>query len=57
VKAYPVLAQVSSCYSKPKGRYLHYTHPFATQYCYCVRLACVRRAASVRSEPWSNSQV
>ena len=19
----------------------HYTHPFATQYCYCVRLACV----------------
>ena len=37
--------------SKPKGRFPHYTHPFATQYCYCVRLACVRRAASVRSEP------
>ena len=51
VKAYPVLAQVSSCYSKPKGRYPHYTHPFATQYCYCVRLACIKAAASVQSEP------
>ena len=51
VKAYPVLAQVSSCYSRPKGRFPHITHPFATKYCYFVRLACVRRAASVRSEP------
>ena len=51
VKTYPVLAQVSSCYSRPKGRYLHVTHPSATKYCYFVRLACVRRAASVRSEP------
>ena len=57
VKTYPVLAQVSSCYSRPKGRYPHVTHPSATKYCYFVRLACVRRAASVRSEPWSNSQV
>ena len=59
VKAYPVLAQVSSCYSKPKGRYPHYTHPFATHSCdpkvECVRLACVRPAASVRPEPGSNS--
>ena len=51
VRAYPVLAQVSPSYSKPKGRFPHYTHPSATQYCYCVRLACIRRAASVRSEP------
>ena len=51
VKTYPVLAQVSSCYSRPKGRYPHVTHPSATKYCYFVRLACVRRAASVRSEP------
>ena len=50
VKTYPVLAQVSSCYSRPKGRYLHVTHPSATKYCYFVRLACVRRAASVESE-------
>lgn len=33
------------------------THPSATLYCYSVRLACVRPAASVRSEPGSNSQV
>ena len=51
VRAYLVLAQVSPSYSKPKGRFPHYTHPFATKYCYFVRLACVKRAASVRSEP------
>ena len=51
VRAYLVLAQVSSSYSKPKGRFPHYTHPSATKYCYFVRLACVKRAASVRSEP------
>ena len=51
VKTYEVLAQVSSCYSSPMGRYLHVTHPSATKYCYFVRLACIRRAASVRSEP------
>jgi hypothetical protein len=31
------------------------THPFATGYCYPVRLACVKHAASVRPEPGSNS--
>ena len=51
VRAYPVLAQVSPSYSKPKGRFPHYTHQSATKYCYFVRLACVKRAASVRSEP------
>ena len=33
------------------------THPCAALYCYSARLACVRPAASVRSEPGSNSQV
>jgi hypothetical protein len=33
------------------------THPSAARYCYLARLACVRPAASVRSEPGSNSQV
>ncbi len=31
------------------------THPCATEPCGSVRLACVRHAASVRSEPGSNS--
>ena len=51
VRAYLVLAQVSPSYSKPKGRFPHYTHPSATKAEAFVRLACVRRAASVRSEP------
>ncbi len=33
------------------------THPSATPPCEGVRLACVKPAASVRSEPGSNSQV
>ena len=33
------------------------THPSATHSEECVRLACVRPAASVRSEPGSNSQI
>ena len=33
------------------------THPSATLCCHSVRLACVKPAASVRSEPGSNSQV
>ena len=33
------------------------THPSATPRCQGVRLACVKPAASVRSEPGSNSQV
>ena len=45
------------------GRSRCITHPSATrhpQYCYCcaaVRLACVRHAASVQSEPGSNSSL
>ena len=54
---YPVLAQVSLSYSEPKGRFPRVTHPCATRPEGLVRLACVRHAASVRSEPESNSQV
>src|ERR1035437_6917040 len=38
-------------------RFLRVTHPSATRGCPLVRLACVKHAASVRSEPGSNSQV
>ena len=54
---YTVLAQVSLSYSVPKGRFPRVTHPCATKAEAFVRLACVRHAASVRSEPESNSQV
>ena len=40
------------------GRFLRVTHPFATVLVpknILVQLACVRRAASVHSEPESNS--
>ena len=52
-----VLAQVSLSYSLPEGRFPRVTHPCATKPEGFVRLACVRHAASVRSEPGSNSQV
>ena len=54
---HPVLAQISLCYSEPLGRFPRVTHPCATNPEGFVRLACVRHAASVRSEPGSNSQV
>ena len=54
---YPVLAPLSGSYSEPKGRFPRVTHPCATRPEGLVRLACVRHAASVRSEPGSNSQV
>ena len=54
---YTVLAQVSLSYSVPEGRFPRVTHPCATRPEGLVRLACVRHAASVRSEPESNSQV
>ena len=57
---YAVLAQVSLGYSPPEGRLptryspgRHSTHPRRN---FRVRLACVRHAASVDSEPGSNSQ-
>jgi hypothetical protein len=56
-RRYPVLAVISNCYSEPRGRFPRVTHPCATKAEAFVRLACVRHAASVRSEPGSNSQV
>ena len=56
-RLHPVLAVISNCYSEPKGRFPRVTHPCATRPEGLVRLACVRHAASVRSEPGSNSQV
>ena len=52
-----VLAPVSRRYPPPVDRSLRVTHPSATAGCPAVRLACVKHAASVRSEPGSNSQV
>ena len=57
LRHHPVLAVISNCYSEPKGRFPRVTHPCATKAEAFVRLACVRHAASVRSEPESNSQV
>ena len=60
-RAYTVLAVVSNRYSVLIGRFPRVTHPCATlhetEVSLPVRLACVRHAASVRSEPGSNSQV
>ena len=59
-EAYTVLANLSAGYSILKGRLPMYSSPvrhFTTRLPrILVRLACVRRAASVRSEPGSNSQ-
>jgi hypothetical protein len=52
-----VLAIVSHGCPPPGDRYLRVTHPSATAGYPAVRLACVKHAASVRSEPGSNSQV
>ena len=59
--AYPVLAPVSRRYPKPKGRLStcyspvrRFTHPKRG---FHARLACIRHAASVQSEPESNSPV
>src|SRR3569833_2782824 len=53
----PEIAVISNCYSEPLRRFPRVTHPCATRPEGLVRLACVRHAASVRSEPESNSQV
>ena len=60
-RTYAVLAAVSSGYSTPQGKSPRVTHPCASLHRpedrLPLRLACVRPAASVRSEPGSNSQV
>jgi hypothetical protein len=57
MRPYPVSAAVSSRCPEPKGRFPRVTHPCAAPPERGARLACVRRAASVRSEPGSNSQL
>ena len=56
---HPVLAAVSRGCPGARGRFPRVTHPSATERRAearrPVRLACVKRAASVRSEPGSNS--
>jgi hypothetical protein len=55
-----VLAQVSLGYPPRQGKFRCITHPSATLLGvapFRVRLACVRHAASVQSEPGSNSSV
>ena len=58
---YAVLAQVSLGYSPPEGRlptcYSPGRHSTYPRRGFRVRLACVRHAASVDSEPGSNSQL
>ena len=58
---YAVLSSLSECYPPPKGRlptrYSPVRHSTRSRRNFLVRLACVRHAASVRSEPGSNSPV
>ena len=58
---YAVLAHLSMRYSPLKDTFRCITHPFATrrqaEAPAAVRLACVKHAASVQSEPGSNSSV
>ena len=60
-RAYAVLANLSTSYPPRQGTFRCITHPFATRHQAearaAVRLACVRHAASVQSEPGSNSSV
>ena len=59
VEAYPVLAVLSVCYPRHKGRLFTCYSPVRRftqgRSPFHARLACVRPAASVRSEPGSNS--
>ena len=61
LRSYAVLANLSTSYPPQQGTFRCITHPFATRHQDCsraaVRLACVRHAASVQSEPGSNSSV
>ena len=63
LRTYAVLANLSIGYPPLLGTFRCVTHPFATRHprskllCAAVRLACVKHAASVQSEPGSNSSV
>ena len=59
-REYTVLAIISDGYPILPGRFPRITHPSATKRFtrnLFVRLACIRPATSVRSEPGSNSQI
>ena len=60
-RAYAVLAPVSRRYPPLRDTFRCITHPFAARRQGCpraaARLACVKHAASVQSEPGSNSSV
>gem|GEM_PF-4401433 len=60
-RTYAVLANLSTGYPPLQGTFRCITHPFATrrqaEAPAAVRLACVKHAASVQSEPGSNSSV
>ena len=60
-RSYAVLANLSTGCPPLLGTFRYITHPFATRHQGCphaaVRLACVKHAASVQSEPGSNSSV
>ena len=60
-RSYAVLIRLSPSYPPLLGTFRCITHPFATRRQGCprvtVRLACVKHAASVQSEPGSNSSV
>ncbi|AQT64820.1 hypothetical protein B0W01_13825 [Serratia marcescens] len=57
LRRYAVLATVSSSYPPPSGSFPDITHPSAARHpgsklpCATARLACVKPAASVQSEP------
>ena len=63
LRAHAVLAYVSIRYPPRLGRFPCIPHPSATRHpgsklpCAAVRLACIRPAASVHSEPGSNSSL
>lgn len=61
LRAYAVLIRLSPGYPPLQDTFRCITHPFATrrqaEARAAVRLACVRHAASVQSEPGSNSSV
>jgi hypothetical protein len=60
-RGHAVLASLSTGYPPQQDTFRCITHPFATRHQGCpraaVRLACVKHAASVQSEPGSNSSV
>src|SRR4029079_12232032 len=61
LRAYAVLAPLSRRYPPLRDTFRCITHPFAARRQGCpraaARLACVKHAASVQSEPGSNSSV